>query len=305
MARVYTGTAGWSYDDWEGIVYPARHGSGFHPLTYLARYMDMVEVNSTFYRPPSLAASLSWVKKVAAFPDFLFAVKLHQDFTHAKDGATAGAADVFKRGIEPIAAAGRLAALLIQFPWSFANTPDNVRYLTALFAMFAGYPMALEVRHSSWDAPEFFSLLRERGVVYCNIDQPVIGKSLKPSAIATTKAFSYVRLHGRNGKDWFRKGAGRDDRYNYLYAKDELGEWVDRIKQLSNGSDRIFVVTNNHYRGQALANALQIKNMVTGEKLEIPPELVRQYPVLGDIVARIRKGQKKLFDDPGEEPDKG
>jgi len=302
MARVYAGTAGWSYEDWEGIVYPARHGAGFHPLTYLARFMDMVEVNSTFYRLPSLAMSLSWVKKVAAFPDFVFAVKLFQDFTHKKEAAGRKEADLFKQGIEPIAAAGRLAALLVQFPWSYANTAENTRYLTALFKMFAGYPIALEVRHSSWDAPEFFGLLRENGVGYCNIDQPVIGKSIKPSAIATTKAFSYVRLHGRNSRDWFRKDAGRDDRYNYLYAKDELEEWVDRIKQLQNGSDRVFVVTNNHYRGQALANALQIKNMVTGEKLDIPPELIKQYPVLGDIVSKIRKGQRDLFEEDGRKP---
>jgi len=305
MAHIYTGTAGWSYEDWEGIVYPLQHGAGFHPLTFLAGYMDMVEINSTFYRPASPLMSQSWVRKVAAFPEFLFAVKLHQDFTHNRAAATLQAAEAFKRGLEPIAAAGRLAALLIQFPWSFANTPENVRYLTALFTMFADYPKALEVRHSSWDAPEFFDLLAARNVGYCNIDQPVIGKSLKPSAVVTTRAFAYVRLHGRNYQDWFRKEAGRDDRYNYLYAKDELGEWVDRIKQLSAGADRIYVVTNNHYRGQALANALQIKNMITGEKLDIPPDLMKQYPVLGDIVARIRKGQKKLFDDPGEGPDNG
>lgn len=297
MGRVYTGTAGWSYEDWEGIVYPLSHGRGFHPLIYLARYMDMVEINSTFYRQPSAAMSLSWVRKVAAFPDFLFAVKLFQDFTHKRESGTSNAADLFKRGIEPLVAAGRLAALLVQFPWSYANTPENFRYLTALFGMFSGYPIALEVRHASWDTPEFFSLLRERKVGYCNIDQPVIGRSIKPSAIATTKAFSYVRLHGRNYRDWFKSDAGRDDRYNYLYAKDELEEWVGRIKQLRNGSDRVFVVTNNHYRGQALANALQIKNMVTGEKLDIPPELIKQYPVLEDIVARIKKGQKDLFED--------
>jgi len=296
MGRVYAGTAGWSFEDWEGIVYPLPHGPGFHPLTYLARYVDMVEINSTFYRQPSTAMSLSWVRRVAGFPDFLFAVKLFQDFTHKKEGAASKDADLFKRGIEPLVAAGRLAALLIQFPWSYANTPENVSHLTALFGMFLDYPLALEVRHSSWNTPEFFGLLRERGVGYCNIDQPVIGSSIKPSAIATTKAFSYVRLHGRNYRDWFRKEAGRDDRYNYLYTKDELEEWVSRIKQLQNGSDRVFVVTNNHYRGQALANALQIKNMVTGEKLDIPPELIKQYPVLEDIVSKIRKGQKNLFE---------
>lgn len=113
----------------------------------------------------------------------------------------------------------------------------------------------------------------------------------------TNPDFSYVRLHGRNYRDWFREGAGRDARYNYLYAKDELEEWIRRIKDLGRDSDRVYVITNNHYRGQALANALQIKNMVSGEKLEIPAGLLKQYPVLEEIVKRIRKGQLDLFKD--------
>ena len=79
-------------------------------------------------------------------------------------------------------------------------------------------------------------------------------------------------------EDWFREEAGRDDRYNYLYAKDELEEWVERIKELGRKSDKVFVITNNHYRGQALANALQIKNMITGEKLDIPELILEKIP---------------------------
>ena len=115
--------------------------------------------------------------------------------------------------------------------------------------------------------------------------------------MSTNPAFAYVRLHGRNYKNWFRAGAGRDDRYDYLYAKDELQEWIDRIKQLGQKSGKIYVITNNHYRGQAMANALQIKNMLSGEKLEIPRLLIERYPALEEILKRIRKGQKDLFGD--------
>jgi len=295
MPRYYFGTAGWSYEDWEGIVYPARIGARLHPLTYLARYIDIVEVNSTFYRPPAVQMSQSWVKKLAEFPDFLLSVKLHQIFTHERESYTQKNADEFKIGIEPLVAARRLAALLIQFPWSYRNTEEHKDYLAGLFKLFAGYPLALEVRHASWDEPRFFELLREHKVAFCNIDQPVIGESLAPSAIVTNPDFAYVRFHGRNYKDWFRKDAGRDDRYNYLYTKDELGDWIKMIKDLGKDSDRIYVITNNHYRGQALANALQIKNMVSGEKLEIPGGLLRQYPVLEEIVKKIREGQMDLF----------
>lgn len=296
MSRIFVGTAGWSYEDWEGIVYPARKGSRFHPLTFLSRYMDCVEVNSTFYRTPSVSMVLGWLRAVVARPDFQFSVKIHQAYTHERKDFHAADADLFKRAVEPIAAAGRLAALLLQFPWSYQNTGRHREYLAGLFDLFAGYPLALEVRHESWDDPAFYAFLKEQRVAFCNIDQPVIGASLKPTAVVTDPRFAYVRLHGRNDKEWFREGAGRDARYNYLYAKNELEEWIGRIKELGRSTDRIYIVTNNHYRGQALANALQIKNLTSGKKLEVPEDLLKQYPILEEIIERIRKGQLDLFD---------
>jgi uncharacterized protein YecE (DUF72 family) len=301
MAKVYVGTAGWSYEDWEGIVYPAPKPRGFHPLPWLAGYIDIVEINSTFYRPASAYLAASWLKKVEAFPEFLFAVKLHQVFTHARKGFGSKDVDDFRRGVDPLQAGGRLAAILVQFPWSFQNTPENLDYLIRLFGLFAEYPLALEVRHASWDVPATYGLLESHKVGFCNIDQPIFRNSIKPSAIVTNPDFAYVRFHGRNFKDWFREGAGRDDRYNYLYAKDELQEWIDRIKQLELKSGRVFVITNNHYRGQAMANALQIKNLITGKKLDIPGLLLQKYPVLEDIVKKIREGQIDLFKDKDKE----
>jgi uncharacterized protein YecE (DUF72 family) len=303
MTQISIGTAGWSYEDWEGIVYPERHGARLHPLTFLAEYIDLIEVNSTFYRIPTPSMVLGWLRAVTDHPDFRFAVKLHQSFTHARRNFTGKDVDLFKAGLEPIAAAKRLAALLLQFPWSYQNTEPHRDYLAGLFRLFSGYPLALEVRHGTWDDPAFFAFLREHGAAFCNIDQPVIGSSLKPTAIVTDPRFAYVRLHGRNYADWFREDAGRDDRYNYLYAKNELEEWVGRIKEMGRSTDRIYVITNNHYRGQALANALQIKNLTSGKKLEVPLGLLKQYPILEDIIERIRKGQLDLFDRGDEEPE--
>ena len=296
MAKFYIGTAGWSYEDWEGIVYPEVRPKGFHPLVFLAQYINIVEINSTFYRPASASMAVTWIRKVEPFPEFLFAVKLHQIFTHKRTDLTQKDADDFRTGIEPIALGNRLAAVLIQFPWSYINTTANLDYLARLFGLFADYPLALEVRHSSWDVPPFYRLLEEHRVGFCNIDQPLFKNSIKPSAVVTNPDFSYVRLHGRNTRDWFREGAGRDDRYNYYYAQDELQEWIDRIKSLGLKSGKVFVITNNHYRGQAMANALQIKNMITGQKLDIPELLVQKYPVLEEIIRKIRKGQMDLFD---------
>ncbi len=303
MKRIWVGTAGWSYDDWAGIVYPEPRGPGFHPLPFLARCIDIVEINSTFYRPATEAMAASWVRKVDGFPDFLFAVKVHRSFTHERVAAPSEAA-AFLRAIGPLIAARRLAALLLQFPWSFVRSVENEAYLEALFRLFTGQPLALEIRHSSWNDQSFFEFLRDRRVAFCNIDQPVIGKSIGPTAVFTRPDFSYIRLHGRNAQNWFKEGAGRDARYDYLYAKDELGDWVRRIRDLAGSSDRVYVITNNHYRGQALANALQIKNMVSGEKLEVPAGLLKQYPLLEEIVKRIRAGQFNLFDESSDGPSK-
>lgn len=295
MSRCHIGTAGWSYKDWEGIVYPERKERGFHPLIFLANYINIVEVNSTFYRTPPMTMSLSWIKKVEREPDFLFSIKLHQIFTHKRKGFTQKDVDDFKFGIEPLRAKLKLAAILIQFPWSFIRTSTNTEYLIKLFGLFSNYPLALEVRHSSWNIPSFYTLLSEHGVGFCNIDQPLFRNSIPPSAVCTNPRFSYVRLHGRNYKNWFKEDAGRDARYDYLYSNDELDEWVQKIKELGQKSDKIYVITNNHYRGQALANALQIKNKITGKKLDIPEDLLRKYPLLKEIIDKIKSGQLDLF----------
>ena len=264
MAKYYIGTAGWSYKDWEGIVYPAKKGPNFHALIFLAQFINLMEINSTFYRPPQFNISLSWVKRVELFPDFLFVVKLHQIYTHQRKDFSQKEIDQFKFGIEPLSANNRLAALLMQFPWSFAGTEANRDYLLSLFKSFSQYPLALEIRHNSWIQPEFFQMLSEHNVSFCNIDQPIFKNSILPSAISTNSEIGYVRLHGRNYQNWFKKDAGRDARYDYLYAETELDDWVGKIKKLGETSKKIMIVTNNHYRGQALANALQIKNKITG-----------------------------------------
>jgi uncharacterized protein YecE (DUF72 family) len=295
MTEFYIGTAGWSYKDWEGVVYPATKPSGFHALVFLAGYMNVVEVNSTFYRPPVLRIAMSWVKKVAAYPGFLFTLKLHQIFTHGDRIYSQKDVDEFKLGVEPLRASDRLAALLLQFPWSFSHSVQNIDYLVRLFESFKDHPLALEIRHGSWNNPQFFQLLKEYNVGFCNIDQPVINNSIAPSAITTHADFSYVRLHGRNRENWFKQNAGRDARYNYLYNDQELDEWVGRIKELGQSSKKVFVITNNHYQGQALSNALQIKNKLTGENVDIPADLLKRYPLLREIATKLEKGQLDLF----------
>lgn len=280
--KTHIGTAGWSYEDWKGIVYPQPEPKGFDPLTFLARYFDCIEINNTFYRPPEEKWAHDWLKRTAHNHDFRFTLKLWQRFTHENVGAPNPAdAAQFRRGVEPLAHAGKLGCILAQFAWDFQNTEENRLRLLALRKAFQDCPLVIEVRHRSWDREETYKFLAENRLNFCNIDQPTSHASLPPSERVTGDV-GYVRLHGRNYKTWFKKDAGRDERYDYLYTPEEIDEWVGRIKKIEARSRTVFVIANNHYRGKAVANALQLKWKL-GRRREMPPEtLLRHYPFLGN-----------------------
>lgn len=279
---IKVGTAGWSYQDWEGRVYPGATGKRLDHLAYLAGYFDVIEINSTFYRPPTPKVSADWARRVSFNAQFQFTLKLWQKFTHEREGVTEQEVATFKSGMDPLAEAGVLGCLLFQFPWSFKNVPQNRDYLEKLLKMFADYPRALELRHASWDNAQVYQLLREEGVGFCNIDQPLFHGSLRPGE-QYTAAVGYVRLHGQNYRDWFREDAGRDERYNYLYSREELAPWVEKILNISLRAGQTFVITNNHFHGQAACNALQLKSMTSGGKVKVPPPLLQAFPQLTEI----------------------
>ena len=283
LGKILIGPAGWSYTDWEGIVYPHKKPKGFHPATYLSQFFETIEINTSFYNPLRSEVAAGWVAKVSHNPSFLFTAKLWKRFTHERN-ATLDDEKICKRGLEPLATAGRLGALLLQFPWSFRNTKENHEYLSGLCVQFAEYPLVVEVRHSSWNQPEVFARLREQGVGFCNIDQPVIGNSIPPSEHVTTPV-GYVRLHGRNYEHWFTANERPEERYNYLYSIEELKPWAERISHIAKMADVVFVVTNNHYQGKAIANALQLTSLLRGKPLAIPESLVEHYPQLAEISA--------------------
>ncbi|HEU4390110.1 MAG TPA: DUF72 domain-containing protein [Blastocatellia bacterium] len=274
---VRVGPAGWSYQDWKGIVYPPRPGSRFDPLAYLAGFFDTIEINSTFYRPPSGATALSWVKRVNENSSLKFTVKLYRKFTHERGEATEEDWKACREGFDPLAEAGKLGAMLIQFPWSFKNTAETREYLSDLLDRFKEYPRVVELRHASWNTPAVYESLERRGVGFCNIDQPLFARSIGPSALSTSEV-GYVRLHGRNYGNWFSEAASPADRYDYLYSPGELDPWIENVRTVAERSQETYVVTNNHYQGKGVVNALQIKARLTGEKVPAPPALIECYP---------------------------
>ena len=276
--RIHVGTAGWAYADWEGLFYPKPHPRGFDPLAYLSRYVDVVEVNSTFYHPVEPNVARRWVDRVADSPDFTFTAKLSKRFTHERGTAfTRTEVNEVRHGFEPMHDAGKLGAVLLQFPWSFRRSDENRQWLDDVTGAFGEFPLVVEVRHVSWAVPEFYAELAEHGIGFVNIDQPLFKNSVKPSATATAPV-GYVRIHGRNYREWFRKNAGVEARYDYLYSPAELTPWAERsIEVAESGADEVYAIANNHYKAKAAVNAIQLKSMVLDEPVPAPEPLYATY----------------------------
>jgi len=242
-------------------------------LAYLSSFFDTIEINSPFYRIPPPTHSKSWIRRVASNPDFKFTTKIFRGFTH--DQAKPGKEDVkaFRNYLDPLQEAKRLGAVLLQYPWSFKNTPESREKLADLFQSFAGYPLALEVRHASFQNDDFLQFLNEHDVAWVNVDQPLFSDSVKPADTVTGNV-AYVRLHGRNYEKWFAHEESWE-RYNYLYTKDELKPWIDRIQRMAEKNET-YVITNNHFRGQAIVNAGDLKEAL-GQTTKLPPQLRETY----------------------------
>jgi len=292
--RILVGPAGWSYSDWSGIVYPSRRPRGFHQAAYLSEFFDTIEINTSFYNPLRGEMAAEWLKRVAANPRFLFTAKLWQKFTH-EQGATAADEKMVCSGFDVLHGAGRLGAVLLQFPFSFHNTGENLARLGKVLRGFQQYPLVVEVRHASWAQAEFYSFLHERQVGICNIDQPVIGRSIKPTE-RVTSAVGYVRLHGRREDTWFSDDPEMPshERYNYLYSEQELLPWAGRIEHVAEHTKTTFVITNNHFEGKGVVNALQLIHMLTHEKVKVPETLRHRYPEL-EAIADAPSSEPTLF----------
>jgi uncharacterized protein YecE (DUF72 family) len=295
----HIGTAGWSYPHWDGLVYPKLHGSGFHPLEFLSRRFDVVEINSSFYQHLKPEVVRLWMKKVENNPRFQFTAKLHQRFTHARvlDDAEVQS---FADGLRPMLRAKKLGALLMQFPWSFRFTAENKDFFIKLRRAFHEFPLVAEMRHSSWMAEEAVGVFLDYRVGFCNIDQPEYTRAMPPTSYLTS-GVGYVRLHGRNPQNslgsFFRDAAGgqRVRQHDYLYTDAELSEWSKRIEHISRFADSTFVIFNNDAQGKSVVNALQLKAMMGAGRATAPKELRRKFPMELEQFSSGYTEQQSLF----------
>jgi uncharacterized protein YecE (DUF72 family) len=261
-------------------VYPKAPSVARHPLELIANYLDVVEVNSSFYQFLRPELVRLWIKKVEANRRFLFTAKLHQRFTHARilDPKEIGA---FKEGLFPLLHAKRLGAVLMQFPWSFRFTAENRDFLIRLRREFHEFPLVAEMRHDSWMTQEGIGTFLDYRIGFCNIDQPEYARAM-PATAYLTSGIGYVRLHGRNPNNSlgaFDREAVRAKQHDYLYSEAELAEWAERIEHVSRFAERTFVVFNNDAAGKSFVNALQLRALITGVRGSAPKELRRRFPV--------------------------
>lgn len=297
MIRV--GPAGWSYADWEGRVYPAAKPPGFHALSFLARYFDTIEIDSTFYAMPRAEHAVRWAALVADRPAFRFLVKLNREFTHASDAAGgtkteawADLASEFRAGIDPLVRPRKLGAVLAQFSAGFRFGPDETRRLGRIRALLPGVPLVLEVRHASWFTPPALDAVRGLSYSLAYVDLPPAWNH-PPDWHVPTGPTGYLRLHGRNSAQWFRREAERDDRYDYLYGRPELEALARKAERIEREHEETSVVANNHFAGKAVANAFELLSLLRGQAVAAPAEIVEAFPHLRGHV-RV-EGQQGLF----------
>jgi len=276
--RIYIGIAGWSYPDWKGIVYT---DSSQDQLKFVSGLVDCVEINSTFYRPPDEKNVRTWLAKTEEKPEFFFTAKLHRDITH-EGKIEAQTVKQFHDGFAPMLEAGKLKTLLVQFRYDFADSEKNREYLARIIRNFSdAFGIAVEVRHKSWQAPDALQFLEGLRVSVCNLDYPA-GPMSFDMQLCNIGQNGYFRLHGRNAEKWFSKST-RDETYDYYYNEKELARIKQRVDELTKAFDTLTVITNNHYRGAELANALELKCLITGEKQFVPEGMLRAYPNLKKI----------------------
>ena len=275
--KIHVGIAGWSYEDWKGTVYPR---SRTDELAYVSQFVDVIEINNTFYRPPSERNSASWARRTPPADQFFFTAKLHQDFTH-KGRIDPEMVKQFHEGFAPLLTEGKLRQLLAQFRYDFGVTEHNRKHLADMAASFSErFDMVVELRNKTWQEAEPLKFLEQLGVTVCNLDYPGTGPGSGDNCVIGKHA--YLRMHGRNVEKWFSK-CSRDETYDYCYKADELRQIAGRMEDLAEKSLSLTVIANNHYRGAELANAMELKAMVTGEKVEVPEGLLQTYPDLQRI----------------------
>lgn len=249
--NVFIGTSGYSYEDWRQVFYPQELPAN-KMLDFYTQYFSAVEINATYYTIPKPASFKRMAEKTPV--NFQFIVKTHQETTHRRKENSASLKQL-SESIQPLIEAGKFNGYLAQFPYSFKNSEQNRKYLYQTKKIIGDKPLFVEFRNYTWLKPQLGQFLKDNDIGYVNVDEPKLDGLLPRQDMVTTD-LGYIRLHGRNQKDWW-DGQG-SARYNYEYSRDELTEWLTNISNILRKTYKTYVFFNNHPTGKAVKNAQQM-----------------------------------------------
>jgi uncharacterized protein YecE (DUF72 family) len=291
-ARILIGTCSWTDPTLIacGRFYPPGVNSAEARLRYYAGQFPLVEVDSTYYAPPDERNSTLWARRTPAA--FTFDLKAFALLTghaarlerlppplrdllpeellarpgiylkHVPEPVVELLWEAHRRALAPLDEAGKLGAVLFQFPPWFTKNRRNVEYVRSLAERLAGYRIAVEFRGGGWmegeHAASTLAILESAGLSYVSVDEPQGFTSSTPPVAAATTDLAYVRLHGRNAGAWTASTRAASDRFNYLYTDDELAEWVPRVRALAEQVRELHVLFNNNYQDVGVRNARQM-----------------------------------------------
>jgi uncharacterized protein YecE (DUF72 family) len=248
--RIWLGTSGYSYPDWVGGFYPACLRPG-KMLSYYTQHFPLVELNFTFYRPPTAAMLARLAEQT---PDgFQFIVKMPRTLSHEeKPDDLPG----FRLALEELERRARLLGVLCQLPQAAHNSSRHRAWLERLATELPGKRLAVEFRHHSWAHPEVNAWLGERSMHLVSVDVPDL-PGLYPRGLVHSTPLLYLRLHSRQAENWYKSDVNR---YDYSFSDQELSEWIQAIR--GSMSETVFILFNNCKRSQAAANAQRMRELL-------------------------------------------
>jgi uncharacterized protein YecE (DUF72 family) len=308
-ARILVGSCSWTDPSLVACrrFYPKGVSSPEQRLRYYATQFPLVEVDSTYYAPPSERNSALWAARtpdgfvfnVKAFAlltghparvdrlpgwlrDALPAETLTKKNAYGKDlgaDATERLWELHRRALAPLAEAGKLGAVLFQFPPWFGRSSAHTEYLRELPTRLPGWRLAVEFRGGGWMGPEAAAdtlrLLEAAGLAYVSVDEPQGFHSSTPPVVAATSTLAIVRLHGRNAATWDAHTTAASGRFKYLYSDAELREWVPEVRALARQTAAVHVLFNNNYEDWGMRNARRMAHLLdaNGERDQVELEL--------------------------------
>lgn len=274
MAEILIGTSGYYYQDWVGPVYP-ENTKKEEFLGYYSRIFPFCELNFSYYQMPRRSRLINLMN--SSPKDFRFAVKAHKSLTHERSPHPEEYASEFYHAVTALADENRLAAVLLQFPYSFHHTTENRKYLAALVDQLKGLPLCVEFRNREWMLEKVYDGFKERGACFVQTDLPELDNLPLPTSTVTSD-IGYIRFHGRNNDNWW--DGDNTSRFDYLYNDHELQSWICRIEEMASKVSSLFIAFNNHHKGQAVQNAMQIYNLLK-EHTDLKPAEVKMPPGIG------------------------